>query len=71
MVFDGQLFSIYLLGYGMIRFVLEFFRGDSLQFFGLLPVAQAISIGIVIGGTVLYLYLSRNRSFVGASVKAK
>ncbi|MBI4716072.1 MAG: prolipoprotein diacylglyceryl transferase [Nitrospirae bacterium] len=69
--FDGQLFAIYLMGYGVIRFILEFFRGDSLFFFNLLPVAQAISIGIVLSGILLYLYLARRGSRVTAPVKAK
>jgi phosphatidylglycerol:prolipoprotein diacylglycerol transferase len=70
-VFEGQLFSIYLMGYGVIRFVIEYFRGDSLLFFGLMPVAQAISIGIVITGVFLHLYLTRNGHPVTIPVKAK
>ena len=52
--FEGQLFALYLMGYGTIRFVLEFFRGDSLDLFWGIPVAQAISVGFFLAGLILY-----------------
>jgi len=57
--FDGQLFITYLIGYGVIRFFLEFFRGDSLLLFNLVPVPHAISVVIIILGGSLYIYRSK------------
>lgn len=57
--FDGQLFITYLIGYGVIRFFLEFFRGDSLLLFNLIPVPHAISVVIIILGIILYIYRSK------------
>lgn len=54
--FDGQLFITYLMGYGVIRFFLEFFRGDSLLLFNLVPVPHAVSVVIFLTGIGLYLY---------------
>lgn len=52
--FEGQLFAIYLMGYGTIRFGLEFFRGDSLDLIWGIPVAQAISAVFFMAGLILY-----------------
>lgn len=54
--FDGQLFLTYVMGYGVIRFFLEFFRGDSLLLFNLVPVPHAMSVIIFVVGLALYLY---------------
>lgn len=43
----------YLVGYGIVRFILEFFR-DEVQtlFIGSMPISQLVSIGCVLIGTV-------------------
>jgi len=55
--FDGQLFLTYAVVYAVARFVLEFFRGDSLLFGGLLPVPQVFSVFLLI--TALAFYVRR------------
>jgi len=46
--FDGQLFLLYAGGYGIIRFIVENFRGDQLQFGGGISAAQTISLVVLI-----------------------
>jgi len=61
--FYGQLFCLYLIGYGILRFFLEFFRGDldrGFLFDGLLSTSQFISLLIVPLAIGCYIYLSRN-----------
>ena len=47
--FDGQVFWVYVLGYGVFRFVLEFWRGDprGTVFGGMLSTSQFVSIVMV------------------------
>ncbi len=53
--FDGQLFLIYGICYGVARFVLEAFRGDSLMLGDLMPVAQAMSLMILAVSLALFI----------------
>lgn len=58
--FYGQLFCLYLMGYGILRFLLEFFRGDmdrGFLFNGLLSTSQFISLLILPFAALCYLYL--------------
>lgn len=60
--FDGQLACAYLIGYSIIRSVIEMFRGDSIRGFvidGILSTSQFISI-LVIAGTLLFYFKKRN-----------
>ncbi len=51
--FAGQLFSIYLIGYGLIRFLVEFLREtDKSQFLGVLNISQFMALGIIAIGLV-------------------
>ncbi|NPA17392.1 MAG: prolipoprotein diacylglyceryl transferase [Aquificae bacterium] len=55
--FDGQVFSLYLVLYGIERFLLEFWRGVTPP----LPVIgitwnQVISLGMVLTGILIYIY---------------
>lgn len=55
--FVGQAFALYLLGYGALRFVLEFYRGDAdrgFVFHGALSTSQFISLLIIPAGAFLY-----------------
>jgi phosphatidylglycerol:prolipoprotein diacylglycerol transferase len=56
--FDGQVFSAYLILYGVARYFLEFLRGDPGRgevFGGIMTGTQLISIGLVIlGGAIWY-----------------
>jgi len=53
----GQLFSCYLMGYGAIRFVIEFFREPDLQvgyWFGALTTGQLFCALMVLAGAICY-----------------
>ena len=55
--FQGQLFLLYLLLYGMGRFVLEYFRGDLARGFIIQDVlSHSQFIALVIMGLVMLLY---------------
>ena len=56
----GQITSIYLVGYGIIRFFIESLRQDSLMFLNL-KIAQIISIIMILVGICLLIipYLKR------------
>ncbi|MDX1950846.1 MAG: prolipoprotein diacylglyceryl transferase [Verrucomicrobiota bacterium] len=62
--FDGQIFAAYLIGYACLRAIVESFRGDYDRYFiaGLTTPGQAISIGIMATGLVLWWMLSRIKS---------
>lgn len=48
--FEGQVFCVYLLSYAVLRFVIEFFRGDSARgtvFGGALSTSQFIAVLVV------------------------
>ena len=65
--FDGQLFLTYMIGYGIIRFFLEFFRDDSLFLFNLVPVAHVVSIVIFFAGLIIYLHKDKIAKAAGSS----
>jgi phosphatidylglycerol---prolipoprotein diacylglyceryl transferase len=60
--FHGQVVLAYAVGYSVIRFTLEFWRGDPGRgslFGGALSTSQVISIVLVIGAAVLWPRLRR------------
>lgn len=58
------MFCTWLLSYGALRFVLEFFRGDDYRgFLGILSVSQVLSLVAVVLGTIT---LMRGRKSSGA-----
>ena len=58
--FPGRTFWSYLLLYGISRFVIEFYRGDSRgMVFGALSTSQFVSILLVPLAVVMLLVLSR------------
>lgn len=61
--FDGQVFLIYLFGYGIGRFWIEGLRTDSLMLFGTgLRVSQALAILMAIGAVVInFIMLKKNK----------
>ena len=52
--FTGQLFLVYVSLYSIIRFFLDFLRGDAVQIIGWLTLTQAISLLIL--SLVLFFY---------------
>lgn len=60
--FDGQVFLIYLFGYGVGRFWIEGLRTDSLMFFGTgLRVSQVLAILMAIGAAVINVITMRKK----------
>ena len=60
--FDGQVFCAYLLSYGVLRFCVEFVRGDASRGFvldGLFSTSQAISLVLICVALVSYRVLSQ------------
>ncbi|MDD5746530.1 MAG: prolipoprotein diacylglyceryl transferase [Candidatus Omnitrophica bacterium] len=59
--FDGQMLFSYLMLYGAMRFVMEFFRGDNPAVAGGLSVFQYISAGMFLSGITLFGYYARKQ----------
>ena len=57
--FDGQLFLLYVGGYGIIRFIVENFRGDQLQYGGGISAAQTLSLLVLITAATLLTIRAR------------
>ncbi len=56
---NGQIFGFYLLWYGIIRFVIEIFRTDSLMLFNI-KMAQFVSvIMILIGLYIIFIQMKK------------
>ncbi|MBQ7790550.1 MAG: prolipoprotein diacylglyceryl transferase [Bacilli bacterium] len=54
----GQVFSFYLVWYGIARFFIEIFRNDSLMA-GSLKIAQVVSICMVVLGVIIFILKQR------------
>ena len=60
--FDGQVFAVYLAGYSVNRFVVEFFRGDyqvEQLWFGWVKPGQQLSLFLLPIGIALIVYMRR------------
>ena len=63
--FDGFLFALYLAGYGLVRFFIEFFREPDSQlgyFFSFLTMGQILCIIMMLAGLAVYGYRVRAAS---------
>ena len=62
--FEGQIFWLYVLVYSVIRFVLEFFRGDLRGFFipSYLSTSQGFSMVFAAASLVMLLRLGRKKA---------
>ncbi|MDH7499696.1 MAG: prolipoprotein diacylglyceryl transferase, partial [candidate division NC10 bacterium] len=62
--FEGQVFWLYVLLYSLLRFLLEFYRGDARGF--LLPpylsISQGISIPLAVASLIMLSHLSKRRA---------
>lgn len=57
---DGVLWGMYLIFYSVLRFLLEFTRGDSIRgFLGVLSVSQWISLFLFVAALLLFLRIYR------------
>ena len=57
--FDGQIFALYLVGYAICRFIVEFFRGDYPAdhiHAGFFTSAQLLSAPILLAGVALWFW---------------
>lgn len=59
--FRGYTAGLYLVGYGVIRFGLEYLRGDPRAVVGPFSISQAISIGMMAMGVAILGYSCHNR----------
>ena len=60
--FDGQVTLAYVALYSVVRFLIEFYRGDAARgtvFGGMLSTSQFIAILLVLGAALLYPYAAR------------
>ncbi len=60
--FDGFFFSLYLIGYGLVRFFIEFVREPDPQLgfiLGPFTIGQVLCAGMVLAGTFIILIRSR------------
>ncbi|MBI4826566.1 MAG: prolipoprotein diacylglyceryl transferase [Nitrospirae bacterium] len=63
--FNGFLLSLYLIGYGLVRFVIEFFRQPDPQLgfiLGPLSMGQALCLTMMMCGAVIYLIRSNSKT---------
>ncbi len=57
--FDGQVWWLYVLSYGVLRFVIEFYRGDYLTYYhGVFTTAHFVAATMVVVATVALLRAS-------------
>ncbi len=62
--FQGEVFWLYVLLYSVIRFVLEFFRGDPRGFIipPYLSLSQGLGILLLLGSLAMLLRLGRKKA---------
>jgi len=63
--FEGQVIGLFMIVYGIERFIFEFFRGDPGRgevLGGLMTGTQLIALGLVVGGFLIYLRRTPLRS---------
>ena len=56
---NGLIMGLYLVGYAVIRFVIEILRGDPRAAVGPFSISQAISIGMIVIGS-LFMFNARS-----------
>jgi phosphatidylglycerol---prolipoprotein diacylglyceryl transferase len=57
--FDGFIFALYVFGYGLVRFIIEFFREPDSQlglFGGILSMGQVLCILMMLAGVCVYFF---------------
>ncbi len=62
---DGFSFLIYLAGYGVARFLVEFFRGAPAIFAGGMPAAQVFSGAAILSSLIGLFILGKTRETIG------
>jgi len=57
--FDGFLFSLYIIGYGLVRFFIEFYREPDIKWgliWGLVSMGQVLCILMILAGACVYVF---------------
>ncbi|HYA12707.1 MAG TPA: prolipoprotein diacylglyceryl transferase [Syntrophales bacterium] len=57
--FDGFLFALYIIGYGLVRFIIEFYREPDIQLgllWGLISMGQVLCILMILAGACVYMF---------------
>lgn len=67
----GRVASLYLILYGIGRFLIEFFRNDYRGSIGFLSTSQIISIGIVAAGIVMFMIMPKYNKAEATEEKAE
>ena len=60
--FHGQIMSLYCIFYGILRFIVEFYRADSMKFNETFTISQGISVAIITAGLILYYFRSKTQT---------
>lgn len=63
--FDGQVITLYVMSYAVLRFVVEHFRGDTVRGFvfgGLMSTSQLIAIVLFLVAAGLYFFKRQGRT---------
>ena len=63
----GQLTSIYLVWYGIIRLIIESMRSDSLML-GPLKIAQIVSIIFIVIGIIIFIKSRNNNTYIDDTI---
>jgi phosphatidylglycerol---prolipoprotein diacylglyceryl transferase len=61
---DGQVFAAYLILYALVRFFVEFYRGDYTVYYlhGLLSPGQVLSCVVFLAGLITWVWVNRRSS---------
>jgi phosphatidylglycerol:prolipoprotein diacylglycerol transferase len=62
--FDGFLFALYLIGYGLVRFIIEFYREPDIQLgliLGMFSMGQMLCILMMLAGAGVYLFKGKQK----------
>lgn len=57
---DGEVISLYMILYGILRFFVEGLRMDSL-YIGSFRISQIVSLGIILVGTILFIKIKKEK----------
>ena len=57
------LFFIYLAGYGMARFIVDFYRGDPAMFAWGIQAAQLFGVAMILASIIGFLLLKKDLRF--------
>lgn len=66
---SGRVFAAYLAGYGALRFLVEFWRGDDRPFLGPLSVPQWISLALIVAACWIWRFGPRETAHPSRSAR--